>query len=84
MLTHIWQRTLVWRSWDPNKISAKKLKARKKQAEVWFDKVTQPEGERGCDSEGPALRPLRCPSGGLERDWAEGSPEAMVEAAFTP
>ena len=43
MLTHIWQRTLVWRSWDPNKISAKKLKARKKQAEVWFVKVTQPE-----------------------------------------
>lgn len=47
--------------------------------------MTQPEGEGGSDSEGPALRLLLCPAGGLERDCAEGSPEAMVEAAgLTP
>ena len=63
----------------------KETKARKKQAEVWFDKMTQPEGEGGSDLEGPALRLLLCPAGGLERDCAEGSPEATVEAAgLTP
>ena len=47
--------------------------------------MTQPEGEGGSDSEGPALRPLLCPAGGLETDCVEGSPEDMVEAAgLTP